>query len=314
MRRTRIKVSLVAALSAALLGAPPAFISAAAQPAPPQTGEEGREIVVTGDPGRRDPVAAFVEAVTVETGDQIARFDAPICPASVGLPPAQNRLVEARIGEIAAYLGRGAAAGCRPNVVIVVAEEGGDFVRRFRRERPALFAALRLSELRGIMALAGPVRAWQIVEPRGADGRPMERIAFIEGAGGPPRPVANGYRLTGVMPSLTARSTRQDLSLSFIVFDLSAIDGLSWLQIADHAAMRALARTGGAGLPARRSILTLFGDRRAGAEPARELTDWDAAYLRALYRTSNAVGAHQQRSNMARAMRRALARPPDGGS
>ena len=310
MRRARIKVSIVAALSAVLLGAPSPFMSAAAQPAPTQEAVEAdSEIVVTGPSDRRDPVAAFVEAVTVETSDQIARFDTPVCPASVGLPPEQNRRIEARMREIARYVGRAGAAGCAPNVVVVVAEAGGDFVRQLRRERPELFEALRVSELRGIMQLAGPVRAWHIVEPRGADGRPMHRITSIESPGAPPRPVARAYQLDGVMPSLISRPTRQGLSLSFIVFDLPAVDGLTWLQIADHAAMRALARTGATGLPPRRSILSLFDDRRAGAAPALELTNWDAAYLRALYRTGNAVSAHQQRSNMARAMRHELARP-----
>ena len=99
----------------------------------------------------------------------------------------------------------------------------------------------------------------------------------------------------------------------FIVFDLPAIDGLTRLQIADHAAMRAFARTEAGGQPARHSILALFDDRRAGrAFPAPQLTEWDAAYLRALYCTGNAVGARQQRSGMSRAMRRALARPPTG--
>jgi hypothetical protein len=277
---------------------------AASGPAPGAT--ETETIVVTGD--RRDPVAAFVEDITVDTGDQIAKFATPICPIALGLPPGHREVIEARLRQVAQYLGVGAGAGdCRPNVVVVVAAQGGDFVRQLRRERPDVFAALELAELRRIMRLAGPVRAWQVVEPHGADGRPMRRISFIEGAGGPPRPIAHGYELTGVTASRTAQATRQDLSLSFIVFDLAATEGLSLLQIADHAAMRALARTEGAGLPAGRSILTLFGDRDAGAQPVGELTNWDEAYLRALYRTSNVVTAHQQRSSMSQAMRRELA-------
>lgn len=307
------RASVIFATAAVVLGCLSGVTRA--QPAALESGErsaEGETIVVIGSRDRRDPVAAFIEDVTVETDDQIAKFATPICPISLGLLPGQGEVIEARVRQIAQYLGLGAATGdCRPNVVLIVVADGGDFVRLLRRERPQVFAALVPSELRRIMRLAGPVRAWQVVEPRGADGRPMRRISFIE-AGGPPRYVANGYELTGVMPSLTSRSTRQDLSLSFIVFDLAAIDGLSLIQIADYAAMRALARTEGAGLPPRRSILTLFGDRNAGAEPLQELTNWDAAYLRALYRTGNVVSAHQQRSNMSRAMRRELA-PASGG-
>lgn len=265
------------------------------------------EIVVTGVRDGRDPVSAFVEEVTVDTDDQLVRFRAPICPIAIGLPEGHAGVIEARIRQIAEHLGLGDAQGpCRANVVIVVANEGGDFVRQLRRERPEAFAALELPEIRDIMRLAGPVRAWQMVEPRGADGRPMQRLSFIESPGGPPRPVVRGFMLTGVMPSITQRPTRQDLVHSFIVFDVDALEGLTLLQIADHAAMRALARTVPARLPAGRSILTLFADKGAGAATADELTSWDAAYLRALYRTTNTLTAHQQRSNVAQTMRRDL--------
>lgn len=280
--------------------------SAAAQPpALPPAGTQD-EIVVTGSRDRRDPVASFVETATVETGGQIARFAEPICPASLGLPAAHGRTVEARIRAVADYLGLSPGGeGCRPNIVVIVAERGEDFVSRLSRERADLFGMLRPAEVRAVLRLDGPVRAWQAIELRGADGRPMQSAEV----GKERRTVA---MITGVMPSLTSLSTRQDLSLSFIVFDLEALEGLTLLQIADHAAMRAFARTDGAGLPQRRSILTIFADREAGAEPVPELTNWDAAYLRALYRTSNEVTAHQQRSSMLRAMRRELASAPAG--
>lgn len=268
------------------------------------------EIVVTGERDRRDPVAAFVEDVTVETDDQLARFMVPVCPVVLGLPAGHAEAIEARLRQVAEHLGIGArGGGCVPNVIVIAADEGGDFVRQLRRERPEAFAALEPAEIRDIMRLAGPVRVWQMAEPRGADGRPMERIGFIETAGGPPRPVVRGFRLTGVMPSITQRPTRQDLVHSFIVFDVEALEGMTLLQIADHAAMRALARTAPPPLPAGRSILTLFADRERGAAAAGELTGWDAAYLRALYRTGHTVSAHQQRSNLARTMRRDLEAP-----
>lgn len=264
------------------------------------------EIVVTAPGERRDPVAAFVEAATVEARGQLARFAEPVCPASFGLPAEHSRTVEARIRAVADYLGVGAGGeGCRPNVVIIVADRGEDFVSGLSRERPDLFGALEGSEIRAVLRLAGPVRAWQAVEQRGADGRPMEMIEV-----GLERRIVPSN--TSVMPSLTSRPTRQDLALSFIVFDVEALEGLTLLQIADHAAMRAFARTDGAGLPSRRSILTIFSDRGAGVEPVPELTNWDAAYLRALYRTSNVTTAHQQRSSMLQAMRRELDAPPAG--
>lgn len=289
--------------------APPVLASgiAQAQDLAVQGAGQGGEIVVTGARNRDEAVRDYVEAITVETDDQLAKFAAPICPASFGLPAGHNEAINARVRRIADFIGIGSGGpGCRPNVVIVIAERGGDFVRRLHGERPDLFTALELSSIRRVLQAEGPVRAWQVIEPRGADGRPMERISSLEMGGGPPRPVLRGYVLRGVTPSLTQKPTRQDLALSFIVFDLDAVEGLTLLQIADYAAMRALARTEAASMSRRRSILSLLDDRNAGYAPAGELTNWDAAYLSALYRTGNSISASQQRANMARTIMRAL--------
>ncbi len=294
-RRPALRLRLAAAAGMAALAA----AGTAQAPADPARAADG-EIVVTGSRDTGRAVADFVEQVTIETGDQIAKFATPVCPASFGLPSGHNEVITARLRQVADYVGIGAAADdCRPNVVIVVAESGGNFVERLHDERPDLFRMMEYRDVRRVLRLAGPSRAWQVIEQRGADGRPMNWIEV--GRERRLRP-----SLDGVMPSLTQRPTRQDLSLSFIVFDLEAIEGLTLLQIADHAAMRALARTDLAGLPARRSILTLFTDRESGTAPAVELTGWDIAYLNALYRTGNTVSAHQQRGSIAGAMRREL--------
>ena len=134
-------------------------------------------IVVTGARDAGEAVAAYVERVTVETDDQVARFAAPVCPAAFGLLPEQNAFVAERLRLIADHLGVGRARdGCRPNVVVVVADSGGDFVRALRAERPELFAAFEAIDVRRIGRLDGPARAWQRVEPRGADGRMLQAI------------------------------------------------------------------------------------------------------------------------------------------
>ena len=294
MRKPRLLLTLLALL---------APLQARAQPAE-------QDILVTGERDRAGAVHQFVESVTLESDDQIARFATPVCPASFGLAPAHNEVVAERLRLIARHVGIPVAEpDCRPNLVVVVTDGGERFFRELRRERPLLFTDLELSDVRAMMRLEGPVRAWQLVLPHGADGRPLERIAWLQMGNGPPRYIPHGYRLPGVMPSLNQRPTRQDLMAAFVVFDLDAVEGLTLLQIADHAAMRAFARTASAGLPPRRSILTLFAERRAGGAPAEELTGWDEAYLRALYRGSNALSAHRQRANVARTMRRELARP-----
>lgn len=265
-------------------------------------------IVVTGQRDRAEAIRAFIEGVTVASDGQIAAFHEALCPASYGLPAAHNDVLSALIRAAGERAGiRVARPGCRPNVVVIVADNGGSLVSLLRRRRPALFAALDGRELRALADSAGPVRSWQIVEPRGADGRPMTKVSFLQIGGGAPIYIGETRQLTGVIPSLTARPTRQDLTLSLIVFDLAAIEGLSLRQLADYAAMRTLARTDPAAAPAPgRTILSLFADRAAGLVPATSLTRWDEAYLAALYMAGDTLAAAQQRSNMVRAFSRAL--------
>jgi hypothetical protein len=227
----------------------------------------------------------------------MAKFRVPVCPASFGLPEAHNAVIAERIREVARAADIPLAKpGCDRNLVVIVADDSRDFFDEFRAERPTLFHALELSEIKDVQNAEGPVRAWQVVELRGSDGRKPRRISFLHIPGKPPQYIVNGYELTGVTPSRIQKATRRDLAISFVVFDLAATNGLTLTQIADHAAMRTLARTEAAeaGAP---SILALFQD---GAYHADGLTEWDAAYLKSLYATNNTVSASQQQANMAR--------------
>lgn len=270
----------------------------------------GDAIVVTGQRDRDAAIRGFIDEVTVASDDQIAAFDAALCPASYGLPPGHNQVVSGLIRQAAARARiRVAPLPCRPNVVVIVAENGAELVALLRRERPVLFNTLEQAELHALAAAPGPVRSWQVIEPRGADGRPMEHVSFLQIGGGGLIYIGETQLLTGVRPSLTERPTRQDLTLSLIVFDLAAIEGLSLRQLAAYAAMRTLARTDppAGGRPPGRTILTLFDDRRAGRPPAEGLTRWDSAYLASLYAAGRTLAAPLQRSTMTRVFGRALA-------
>lgn len=259
-------------------------------------------IIVTGSRDRKQAVHRFVRDITVETDDQIAKFPGEVCPAAFGLPSAYAAIVAKRAREVARTAGVPVGkAGCRPNVVIAVADDGHEFVKSLRKARPTLFRALKLPELRRLAEAEGPVRSWQVVEPRGADGRPMERISFIA-IGGRLQYIGDAYELKHAIGSRVQMATRQDLTLSFVVFDLKAVQGLTLTQIADYATMRALAKTrsvAGTG-GAARSILALFDPARDRAGRPAALTRWDSAYLKALYATSNVVAASRQRSEIAR--------------
>lgn len=277
---------------------------ALAQPAPAQ------DIVVTGTKPTHDAVAQYVETITADVAGQLARFRDPICPASFGLPAAYNGVIEQRIRENARRVGLSVAeAGCDPNVVLIVADEPGPLIKTLRRERPQMFTGLEYSQIEDVLRTKQPVRTWQAMGLRGGDGRPLQRTMFLESAGGPPRPIAGmgAWVNPAASNSRIQQNTRTELVSSFVVIAASAVDGLTLTQIADYAAMRALAKTRapqGEGAP---TILSLFASH--GGAGASELTSWDIAYLRSLYLTDNGLAAHSQESAIAGGIRRDLNRP-----
>ncbi len=280
--------------------------AALAQQSPPPSPDQA--IVVTGTRATRKAIARYVDSITSPVGDQIARFRDPICPASFGLPAPYNRVIEQRIREDAMNVGlRVAGEGCDANVVLIVADDPGPLVKALRRERPQMFNGLEFSQIEAVLRTSEPVRTWQAVEPRGSDGRPLQRIMFfgerpVGGNGAWVNPAASNSRIQ--------QNSQADLVSSFVVIAAQAVDGLTLTQIADYAAMRALAKTRpptGAAAP---TILRLFGQNSGSIGPS-ELTSWDVAYLRSLYLTNNGRAAHSQESAIAGAIQRELQRVPD---
>ena len=254
----------------------------------------------------------MVAGISVETNDQIARFPDPVCPASFGFPEAFNAFVADRVRAVAGEAGIAVApAGCRPNLLVIAAGEGRDLLAALHRRRPTYFAGLVLPEIRRLSRAAGPVRSWQVVEMRGQDGRTMENVSFVRGPDGRMMYIGAARQLSTDVASRLELPTRQDIVLSVVMFDLDAIEGLTLAHVADHAAMRALARTEpGAETPSGRTIVTLFRDVRAGFAPAEALTPFDRSYLRAVYATNNGVSGRRQRASIAGAVTRSLT---DGG-
>lgn len=269
-----------------------------------QAPAESGDIVVTGTPDGRRSASGFVERVTVETAGQVARFDAPVCPATLGLPAEHGAVVVERVREVARLAGaRVGQAGCTPNILIVVAAEGLEATRALHKLRPRIFEGLTPRQIEALTARDEPAKAWHVTEMRGRDGRKAESIDSIPSAGGPPRFVKDAHVLASSLNSRIGLPTRQDLTLSVLLVDLDSAAGRSLRQLADYAAMRTLARTRPPSRSSGRSILTLFDDPPGGRDPARGLTARDLAYLKGVYAAERAAAAGQQRFRIARAMR-----------
>lgn len=241
-----------------------------------------REIVVTAPrQGDEATVQRFVRDVSVTTNGQIATFRAPVCPAVFGLPQQYGQRVADRIRLVAGQAGLPvAAAGCTPNVTLIVANNSTRAIEEMQRLNPRLFNGLPPGEYRQLTRGRQPVRAWSLTEVRNEDGSDFVTDSSDErgsaGAGG-------GDTLRVSSSSIIGLPTQRLITQSVVVMEEQATIGKTLSQIADYVAVRALtgARPGDAGGQGN-SILSLFGE---GAAAPRSITSLDLAYLRALQRT-----------------------------
>ena len=220
---------------------------------------------------------------------------------SRGLPSDYGAVVDERVRAVARAAGIAVArrSDCVPNLIVLVADEGEEAASLLRRERPDVFAGLDPIDIDRAIAAAGPVRTWQSSVAQRVDGEAVahSRDQYL---------YQDVHLYHGVPAGLLREITSRHLRLSVVMFDVDAIDGLTLMQIADHAAMRGLAVTRPAAADGGRSILALFDDAAAGREPAAGATEWDGAYLRALYRVSGSLSAAFQRHSLARLLEQDL--------
>lgn len=277
---------------------------AAAQPATaaPDASPVEEDIVVTGElpETEHEKIKSVVRALADEpTKGQIARFHRPICPFIVGLPKPQADALIARMRRVASAVGIGEAdAQCDANLMLVIAEDRDAVFKELRRDHRKIFWGMEPADIRRIQRTEGPVAAWQVVvqADRDLDALPVDSL--------------NGYTVNESMqdPSRIRSTSRPDTRAAVVVIDANAATGLSVEQLADHAMMRAMVKMDKAdvGRLSTPSILHLFTDLEETGEAPASLTQYDAAFLEALYSTSNVYFAYKQRADMREAMTQAL--------
>ena len=270
------------------------------QASPPPSSDD---IIVEGVRQPRERVRQFVRSLDdVPSFGQIGKFHAPVCPAVMGLPEAQNRMVAERMKRVAEAAGiRTGDASCKPNVFLVASVDKGATIDALHTSYPAFFRDLAARDVRKMAASKESSVAWQIKGLLSADGTelkkmPMDGPYINEGTN-------SGSRIrAGTMPQFVA---------SMVMVERSALTGLSVTQVADFAAMRAFAdtdpkRAAGSGAP---TILTIL-DKADDQMVPLTLTHWDLGYLKSLYATSNAYYASYQRGDIEHQLVKELAKRP----
>ena len=271
-----------------------ALPAAAALAAQQEGGEQ--DIVVTGDRDVDRRVHEFVGALTpAPVSAQLARFETPLCPAALGLPPADKAAVEQRLRAVAKAAGMEVAPeGCEVNALLMVADgDKRSFIETLERTQARYLGNLTKSEVRELARSPGPAAAWQFTWTVSARGVPI----MNDGSGGD----LGWLNRTTEPPSRISAPVRPVFQATAVVVERRALTGLSTTQLADYAAMRLFARTDPARVAGSRAptIVTIL-DAPADAEVPMSLTAWDLGVLRGLYAAPDNVYAGAQRSEMAR--------------
>jgi hypothetical protein len=117
------------------------------------------------------------------------------------------------------------------------------------------------------------VRVWTTAQDRTRDGMPIARRDNLTDP-----PVAQMW----MAHSKLYLTIRADITQVVVLFDREGVRGKSIVQLADYATMRSFARTRPAGADAAvDTILALFDPAH---DPPTELTAFDQAYLRSVYK------------------------------
>jgi hypothetical protein len=275
------------------------------QPQPQPQDDQPRPIVVQGVRDQEKEIGRFVDALTdAPVLGQLSRFNWAVCPSAVGLGDAHNAAIVRRMLEVARAAAIPAAgSGCRPNVLLIVTRDKGEFIDRLSRKYPAYFTGVNNADIRRMIRERSPAAAWHVEGRLDADG--LEVQHDIDG-----RHISERTDT----PSRVTTSSRPHFIASVVVVELGALSGLTTTQLADYAAMRGFARTDPRRLAAKSSAQTILTAIEAPMDSLIPvtLTQWDLAFLKSLYASSPDRTATRQRNEMKRIVEQDLRKKQQG--
>lgn len=290
-----LELSLGAFTLAAVLT--PAHLHAQSEP-------DLEEIVVTGGrvdvPTVRDQAQAYVRAITADPIEgQLARWTGPVCPKAIGLGEAHAEIVVQTIRRTAMEAGAPVAkVNCQPNIVVAFTTDAPDLMRRLGQHRPSPFTEVPRAERAKLMEGHHPIRWWTTTLTVGSSGHPVTTAsaALLNQPDIPLGP--SGRVLSSYGSTLIGTNVEVGLRSVTVVVDVDAASGSTLNALAARVAMVALApiRLGGGsgGAPSVLAVDTLQPDRWV-----QNLTEWDRAYLAALYSGPGNRTAASQRARIA---------------
>lgn len=275
----------------------------AAEPANAQEVEDN--IVITGRREEQTPMEIMLDFVN-EIGDPVgssfgfARMEKDLCVKAHNVAPEVGDYFVNRMSALAVQLGmQKQAADCKPNVDIIFTSDGPRMAASLRDREPSLLRPLGTADgtTQGRAALTefvesdAAVRWWQVTVPVDYGG---DIAVKLPGQPAPYVAASNSRLSSGV---------RNNLLGTIVIIDVERMGEFTWDQVTDYVSMVALAQVDPhVSLAGYDSILNLF----SGARTAPQLTEWDKAYLHALYTINLHMLPGSQKGQLANELLRTL--------
>lgn len=267
------------------------------------------EVIVTGErltrERMRERAVAYVRVAGVANGERAAaRWIDPICPRVLGIGPKLAGRVEARIRAAAKTADVPLApAKCTPNIVVSFVEGAGGVVRRIAARQPRQLSEMPSSARDTLVNENAPIRWWYSTEVRGKDGDRLfgAEPPFVSGNGAPGQTLpGNGDTsfLSLYNSNLVSTQIARAIRSATVIVDVDEAKGATLDAVSDYAALVALAELKPTVGSRPGSILGLFDE----AEAPGGLTEWDARFLRELYRLPLDRRARQHRGMLVSAI------------
>ncbi|MEM8917823.1 MAG: hypothetical protein AAGE37_03105 [Pseudomonadota bacterium] len=277
--------------------------------------EQGdRQIVVTGQ-DIRNAARSFVKQLQIpEYGGQYARWEVPLCLQMIGWQKEHAANVKSLIEIATREIGHDVAkAECRPNMAIVLTPDPDAFINRLRKSEPRIFNRFSRSQRQSATEGNQPVRLLLGARDMNKDGRPIH----FAGALAPPPGLEALGRISesivqggGVGDSRIGTTVKSNFVAGVAVVDIHALDGATFEGLSSYLAMRLLSGVPGNRIPeSGETVLQLFQALDEESDPPTELSRWDVAFLRGLYKSTSAARSVRQRGEIVKSMRKSLAQP-----
>jgi hypothetical protein len=226
-------------------------------------------------------IKTFVGRVATKPYDApLARWQtvAPICPLVAGLAKQDGEYLLARISQVAAAAGAPLAPeNCKANFYVVVSADPDTLLKAWNKRDVWMFGDevdQGGAKIRKFLNANSPIRAWYNAELYSDDGVPL-------GNSGAERRTNNRASAT----RLVFNETR-DLTSVLVMVDGPRARGVSFKQLASFISMVGLAEIRpDADLTDAPTILHLFAITEADRPTG--LSNWDEAFLKALYHTEH---------------------------